>query len=145
MKDRRCIIESKNYGGSYYNGENNYTKELIKARIFNENEIPEHIQDSLRERVVYLDSKEALKVVIENIESLISQIKKESMFKLISKEEESLEKLLKSNPKTREMMDNLKGLYNLNPKIINKYLKIHPFIREIRNKDSLIKELIEEN
>jgi hypothetical protein len=145
MRTRKCIIKSQNYGGSYYNGEGDYTKELSQVKIFDENNIPAHIHDSHRERIIYLDSKEGLIPIIEKIESFISQIKEESIPKLMSGKEKNLKKLLKSDPKMREMMNDLNGLYNFNPEIIGKYFKIHPFMREIRNKDSLIEELIEES
>ena len=66
----KCIVISKDYGGSYYDGNAGYCSDFSRAKIYNKGEIPDYIKNSSGEEIIPLDSEKGLKLLIKEIKSL---------------------------------------------------------------------------
>jgi len=65
----KCIVRLKQ-GGDYYDGNAGYMSNFLKAKIYNENEIPEYIKRNQSEERIHLDSERGLKLLIEEVKNL---------------------------------------------------------------------------
>jgi len=65
----KCVVRLKN-GGSYYDGNASYCSDFSKAKIYNENEIPDYIKNNSDEEIISLDSERGLKLLIKEVKSL---------------------------------------------------------------------------
>jgi hypothetical protein len=61
----KYIVRSKDYGGSYYDGNAGYHSDFLKAKIYNDGEVPDYIKNNPREEVIALDSVEGLAILVE--------------------------------------------------------------------------------
>jgi len=72
-KERQCIVLSEDYSkGSnvYYYGGATYGSDFYKAVIYNENEIPEFIKNNSHEKIIFLDTKEGLELLVNETHKL---------------------------------------------------------------------------
>ena len=108
MEDKKCVIRSKEYDdNTYVSGVATFESGLCNAQIFDEKKIPDSIKkDSLRYEIIYLDSKEGLELLTEEILSLNDEI---------PEAERRLNRMKKARDK----------LTNINPKLLEKYAKIY--------------------
>jgi hypothetical protein len=65
----KCIVRLKQ-GGDYYDGDAGYMSDFLKAKIYNENEIPDYIKRNQSEEIIHLDSEEGLKLLIKEVKNL---------------------------------------------------------------------------
>ena len=66
----KYIVRSKEYGGSYYDGCAGYHSDFLKAKIYNEGEVPDYIKNNPREEeVIPLDSIEGLAILVEEFKN----------------------------------------------------------------------------
>ena len=109
-KDKKCIIESKYYGGTYLSGTASYVSNLINAKIFKHSEIQDYQKNNPKNTIIFLDSEKGLELLAREIEHLDTQI-----------------------PQDQSRLDNLKKgrekLYNANPEMISEYIEKHNFFQ----------------
>lgn len=76
-KQRQCIVKDKGYNSYYYGGAT-YGSDICKAKIYNENEIPQYIKNNPQEQeIIFLDTREGLELLVENVERLQNYIRVE--------------------------------------------------------------------
>lgn len=125
----KCIIRDRFYKNSYYDGTACYIGDLFKAKIYNENEIPEYLKNNPKEETIHLDSEVGLKLLIDEIHKLEHYI--------------STKELL-----LREAKEGLKKLYgfDLIQKYVEKFNSTNHLIRrnDERAKQDLIKRILSE-
>ncbi len=109
-EDRKCVIYSKRYCGTYLSGSASYVSKLINAEIFTQSEIPDYQKNDSNNEVIFLDSQRGLELLAREIESLDRKI---------PQEEANLERLKKGREK----------LFNSNPEMLSKYIERHNFLQ----------------
>ncbi|MEK6833506.1 MAG: hypothetical protein AABY32_05665 [Nanoarchaeota archaeon] len=67
-KERQCVVTS--YGGNYYDGNVGYHSDFLDAKIFNENEIPDYIRNNRDDKIIFLDTKEGLELLVTEFKKL---------------------------------------------------------------------------
>jgi len=68
---RQCIVKLKNYEGSYYDGNAGYMDDFSRAKIYNENEVPEYIKNNPNEdEIIFLDTRKGLELLAKEYKQL---------------------------------------------------------------------------
>jgi hypothetical protein len=67
---RQCIVKLKNYEGNYYDGNAGYMDNFLKAKIYNENEVPGYIKDNPNDETIFLDTKRGLELLAKEYKRL---------------------------------------------------------------------------
>ena len=127
---RKCIVKSKTYYNLYLCGTASYCGDLHKAKIFEEDTLPNYILDG-EDEIIYLDSKKGLELLTSAIKDLDKRI-----------------------PLEETRLNNLKegreALFNANPEMVSKFVerynKRHNPLIGISSEEErkIIEEIVEE-
>jgi hypothetical protein len=69
-EERKCIVKLKNYEGNYYDGNAGYMDDFSRAKIYNENEVPEYLKNNPNDEIIFLDTKKGLKLLVGEYKDL---------------------------------------------------------------------------
>lgn len=125
----KCIVISKEYGEAYYDGNAGYSSEFSRAKIYNENEIPQYIKDNPREKIIHLDTEEGLSL-------LLNEFKRSQHFAEIY------------GPRVRDAEEIMEKLFGFD--LVRKYIELHnkwynPLIGISRDTEKkILKEIVRE-
>lgn len=86
--ENKCIIKSKEYQDSYYQGGASYSSDI---KIFNYADIPGHLKNNTEDEIIFLDSKKGLEILIDKIHELQNYISTEEP--ILNKKKKELENL----------------------------------------------------
>lgn len=125
-EERKCIIKSKEYQDSYYQGGASYGSNL---KIFDYKNIPNWLKNDLDNEIIFLDSEKGLEILIDKLHKLQNYV---------STEEPIL------NKRKKELED----LYSMSliQQYVKKYNNIPPIIRKpsSQNNKRIIEQILEE-
>jgi hypothetical protein len=98
MSNRKCVVKSKEYTECYVYSTAVYGSDLYKAKIFDEDEIPEYYKNSCEEEIIFLDSEKGIELLKKEFNKFNSEIPEmERKLNEMKKGKERLEKIVKNN------------------------------------------------
>ena len=100
---RKCVVKSKTYSNSYLCGTASYCGDLYKAKIFEEDTLPNYILDG-EDEVIYLDSQKGLELLASAIKDLDKRIPLEET-------------------RLNDLKEGREALFNANPEMVSKFVE----------------------
>jgi hypothetical protein len=91
-KERQCIVINNSYKSYYYGGAS-YGDDFLRAKVYNKSELPDYIKNDPDEKIIFLDTKEGLELLVKEFKNNQDYVK--IYGPRVKEAEETMKKLFK--------------------------------------------------